>query len=193
MQSRQYTANVPLPSKLNVSDGCLSHNWEKFKRQFQNYRVASRLDKEPNEFQSAVILATVGKDAMDIFAGFKFEQEADMQDLGKIMEKFEDFCVGETHEAYESYKFHLRRQELSETIEAYIFSLRQLAKNCNFGVLEDRMIRDQVVMGVREDAVREKLVEDKKLDQAKCLELGRAYKTSRQQSQSITQCPSPIP
>ena len=105
MQSRQYTANVPLPSKLNVSDGCLSHNWKKFKRQFQNYRVASRLDKEPNEFQSAVFLATVGEDAMDIFDGFKFEQEADMQDLGKIMERFEDFCVGETHEAYECTSF----------------------------------------------------------------------------------------
>ena len=155
MQSRQYTAIVPLPSKLNVSDGCLSHNWKKFKRQFQNYRVASRLDKEP------VFLATVGEDAMDIFDGFKFEQEADMQDLGKIMEKFEDFCVGETHEAYESYKFHLRRQEPSETIEAYISSLRQMAKNCNFVVLEDRIIRDQVVMGVREDAVRKKLLEDK--------------------------------
>ena len=122
---------------------------------------------------------------MDIFDGFKFDQEADMQNLKKIMDKFEDFCVGETHEAYKSYKFHLRRQEPSETIEAYI-SLRQLAKNCNFGVLGDRMIRDQVVMGVREDAVREKLLEDKKkLDLAKCLELGRAYETSRQQSQSM--------
>ena len=57
-------ANVPLPSKLNVSDGCLSHNWKKFKRQFQNFRVASRLDKEPNEFQTAVFLGTVGEDAM---------------------------------------------------------------------------------------------------------------------------------
>ena len=44
----------------------------------------------------AVFLATVGEDAMDIFDGFKFEQEADMQDLGKIMNIFEDFCVGET-------------------------------------------------------------------------------------------------
>ena len=50
------------------------------------------------------------------------------------------------------------------------------------------MIRDQVVMGVKGDAVREKLPEDEKLDLAKCLELGRAYETSRQQSQS-----SPIP
>ena len=66
---------------------------------------------------------------MGIVERFKFEQEVDMQDLGKIKEKFEDFCVGETHQAYESYKFHLRHQELSETIRAYISSVCQLAKN----------------------------------------------------------------
>ena len=93
MQSRQYTANVPLPSKLNVSDGCLNHYWKKFKCRFLNYRVVSRLDKEPNEFQSAVFLAIVGEDAMDIliFDGFKFEQEADMQDLGKIRKSLKIF------------------------------------------------------------------------------------------------------
>ena len=48
------------------------------------------------------------------------------------------------------------------------------------------MIREQVVMGVKEDAVQKKLLEDKKLDLAKCLELGRAYETSRQQSQSMS-------
>ena len=73
---------------------------KKFKRQFQNYRVASRLDEEPNEFQSAVFLATVGEDAMDIFDGFKFEQEVDMQDLGEIMEKFEDFCRWNTRSVW---------------------------------------------------------------------------------------------
>ena len=78
-----------------------------------------------------------------------------MKDLEKIRKKFEDFCVGETHEAYKSHKFHLRRQEAQETIEAYISSLHQIAKNCNFGVLEDRIIRDIVVIGVREDALRE--------------------------------------
>ena len=42
------------------------------------------------------------------------------------------------------------------------------------------------MMGAGEDAVREKLLEDKKLDLAYCLELGRAYETSRQQSQSMS-------
>ena len=33
------------------------------------------------------------------------------------------------------------------------------------------------MMGFREDAVREKLLEGKKIDLAQCLELGRAYET----------------
>ena len=46
--------------------------------------------------------------------------------------KLEDFFVGETHEAFESYKFHLRKQEESELIEAYVAAPRKLAKTCNF-------------------------------------------------------------
>ena len=72
-ESRQYTANVPLPSKLNVSDGSnLAQNWKKFKGHFENYAIATRLNKEEAEFQCAVFLATIGEDAMDIFDGFAF-------------------------------------------------------------------------------------------------------------------------
>ena len=62
---------------------------------------------------------------------------------------------------FESYKFHLRKQEPTENIETYVATLRQLAKNCNFGQLRDRLIRDQVVVGVRDDCIREKLLSDK--------------------------------
>ena len=41
------------------------------------------------------------------------------------------------HEAFESYKFHLRKQEPSENIQTYLTTLRQLAKNYNFGQLRD--------------------------------------------------------
>ena len=109
-----------------------------------------------------------------------------MKDLEKIRKTFEDFCVGETHEAYKSHKFHLRGQEPQETIEAYISSLHQMAKNCNFGVLENRIFRDIVVIRVREDALREEIPEDKKLDVAICLDLGGAYDTSRQQSHPMS-------
>eukprot|EP00916_Digyalum_oweni_P000368 GHVL01000639.1.p1 GENE.GHVL01000639.1~~GHVL01000639.1.p1 ORF type:complete len:107 (+),score=8.32 GHVL01000639.1:715-1035(+) len=59
--------------------------------------------------------------------------------LSKVLQTFEDHCVGHTNEAYESYQFHSRRQEEGESIEAYLACLRQLAKTCNFKD-EDSMI-----------------------------------------------------
>ena len=87
---------------------------------------------------------------------------------------------------YESYKFHLRKQEQDETIEAYISSLRQFAKTCNFGTMEDRMIRDRVVVGVKEERLREKLLETQNLTLDLCLEIGRSYESSRQQLASMS-------
>ena len=57
-----------------MSDGCLSHNWKTIQTPVPEI---SRCEQVHNEFQSAVFLATVGEDAVDIFDGFKFEQEAD--------------------------------------------------------------------------------------------------------------------
>jgi hypothetical protein len=53
----------------------------------------------------------------------------------------QEFFVGDTHEAYESYKFHSRKQDVDESIEAYIAALRQLAKTCNYGEIEERLIK----------------------------------------------------
>ena len=39
------------------------------------------------------------------------------------MNNLQDFFVGDTHGDFESYKFHLRKQEASESIEGYIAAL----------------------------------------------------------------------
>ena len=92
--------------------GSLSQNRKKFKRQFENYAIASKLDKEEDEgYKVAVFLATVGEEAHEIVASLKFAEPGDKKLLAKVKGKSEDFFVGDTHEAYESYRFHLRRQE----------------------------------------------------------------------------------
>ena len=184
-QIKQFTASVPAPVKLDTSNN-LGSNWKRFRRQWENYAVATRLNKEDPEFQKAVFLATIGEDALDIFEGFRFENEDDDKNVNKIIEKFQEFCVGETHEAYEAYQFHCRRQEISENMDAFVTALRKLAKNCNFGQQEDRMIRDQIIVGIRDDSLRKKMLEDKKLDLDKCLCLGRAHETSTHQAHAMT-------
>ena len=98
----------------------------------------------------------------------------------------QNFFVGDTHEAFESYKFHFRKLDASESIEGYIAALRKLTKTRNFDKLEERLIRDQVVVGVREEGLRQKPLEDKQLTQDKCMSIGMAYESSKQQLQSMS-------
>jgi hypothetical protein len=49
-----------------------------------------------------------------------FESEEDRQNLSKILEKFEEYTIGEVNETYERYVLNSRNQGVSESIEAYI-------------------------------------------------------------------------
>ena len=108
-------------------------------------------------WNSCVSLSCVGDDAVDIFESFSFGAGNDREDLAAVMDKFEQYCVSGTSEVYETYTFSQRNQEEAESFDA----LRQLAKNCNFGGYEGRMLRDRLVAGVREDAVGRKLLKEK--------------------------------
>ncbi|KAK7101729.1 hypothetical protein V1264_020066 [Littorina saxatilis] len=178
-ERRHYTANVPVPSKLGM-EGNLSQNWKKFRRQWDNYEIASRLDKE-REYRCAVLLACIGEDAVDVYDSMRFTEGENKKDISVVIKKLKDFCVGATHEAFETYKFHTRSQEASESIEAYVAALRKLVKNCNYGEMEDRMLRDRIVVGVKSDAAREKLLEDSTLNFKKAV-----YETSQQQLREMS-------
>lgn len=114
-----------------------------FKRQLQTYANASRLQREDDPtYRSEKMLLTF------LTLSNSIDSAADSNDLDKDMGKFEEYFMGVV---YDSYRFHLGRQAPLESIEAYIAELRKLAKTCNCGPMEDRLIRDQVVVGIRKD------------------------------------------
>ena len=181
---KHFTASVPAPSKLDMH-GQVETEWKRFHRQWKHYVIATRLDKEEKAYQSAVLLACVGAEAQEIFESLPFSGAEDRTDIDTVIKKFEEFCMGETHEVYESYKFHRRNQEKEENIDTYVTVLRKLAKSCNFQE-EDRMIRDRIVIGVYDDTVREKLLEDKDLTLKKATKICRAHETSKTQTQAMS-------
>ena len=187
VEGKKFSATIPIPSKLNLDDEtCLEQSWKRFKRSWSNYEVASNLKAESKEYRCAVLLAVVGDSAMEKFDGFKFEEGEDDKDIDVVLKKFEDFCVGTTHEAFESYKFHVRCQEQSETIDAYVAELRKLARGCNFGEQEDRMIRDRILVGCKSAEVQKKLLDDDTLTLKKAILVARSHEASKQQMQELS-------
>ena len=140
---------------------------------WRNYEIVTRLGEETDEFRTATLLTCIGSEALDVYEGLPFE-ENERQNVAVVLKKFEEFCLGEVNETYESYMFFCRNQDAGETVEYYITTLRKMAKTCNFGRLEDRLLRDRVVMGIRQ------------LDLTQCIDCCRAFESSKLKTEAMS-------
>ena len=158
--TKHFTANLPPPSKLDfINRADLHQNWSRFKRQWRNYAIASRLKEENKEFQVKVFMTCIGDEGLDVLEGFRMS-DVDSQDLNHIIQVFETFCVGEVNKVFQPYNFYQRSQKEGESVDAYVTDLRQLTRKCNFAE-EDRMIRDRIVIRLKDDGIIEEIKEPK--------------------------------
>ncbi|CAH3165069.1 unnamed protein product, partial [Pocillopora meandrina] len=140
-------SSIPLPSKLDFK-GNLAVNWKKFKRLWTNYEIASRLSTQSSNLRTATLLTCIGPDILEIYDGLPFGNEEEKTDIDKVIELLDAFFIGETNEIYEAYLFNQRVQEVGESFDVFLTALRSLAKTCNFGIMQERMIRDRVCIDI---------------------------------------------
>ena len=113
-----------------------------------------------------------------MYDGLDFESEEQETDIDIVIQKLLSYCIGETNEMYERYRFNKRDQELNESVDAYLTALRTLAKACNFGALEDSLIRNRIVIGVKDNQARKKLLQVSQLALKDCIDTCRSYETT---------------
>ena len=61
-----------------------------------------------------------------------------------------------------------------------------LEETCDFGALKDQLIRDGIVCGVRENAVKRKLLQESKLTLEKCVHVCRATEATSARLKEMT-------
>ncbi|GFN80779.1 polyprotein [Plakobranchus ocellatus] len=79
----------------------------------------------------------------------------------------------------ERYKFNSRNQTKTETFDQYVTDLKNLAKNCKFGNLQDELIRDKIVCGIANEKIKERLLREDKLTLDKAIDIFRAAEESQ--------------
>jgi len=129
----------------------------------------------------------IGPDALELFEGFQFTEGEHPKDLKTVINTFAEFCIGKTDETYERYCFNKHDQEPSETIGACVTALRRLVKTCNYGQLEESLIRDRIVIGIRDNNNRKKLLVNSKLTLGTCIDTCRGNEKTTMQMKEINQ------
>ena len=114
-----------------------------------------------------------------------FEDEDHNVDVDKILELLEKHFIGEVNEIFESFQFFTRQQREGESTSTFIAEVRRLAASCGFASLHDRMIRDRIVCGIRDNALKRSFLANKNLTLQKCVDQCKAAESSGQLAQSI--------
>ncbi|KAG1652083.1 Organic cation transporter 1 [Nymphon striatum] len=155
-------------------------------RVWENYEIASGLNEKELKLRTATFLTCVGPEALDVYDGFAFDSDADKQNIDKIIQKFEIFCVGKTNETFERYNFNMCKQNENDKFDAYVSKLRKLANTCNYGTLQDSLIRDRIVCGITDNTCRKRLLQEETLTLEKCINICRAVESTSLRLKSMT-------
>jgi len=83
--------------------------------------------------------------------------DGERDNFAAVVGKFDQYCTPRVNETYGRYEFRTRLQHEGETIELYVRDPKNKAKTYNYWILEESLIRDQIVLGTLNLKVKEKL------------------------------------
>ena len=149
---------LQLPEPFNFKQ---PDEWTRWKRRFEQYRVASGLAEEGEARQVCTLLYCMGEEAGDVLTTTKIE-EADRKKYDKVIDKFDGFFKVRRNTVFERAKFNRRNQRDDESVEQYITALFHLRETCDFGdgALADELLRDKIIVGIRDTKLAETLMLD---------------------------------
>lgn len=146
------TVNISQPEPL-VKDGDLGENWNKWKQNFKIYLIVSGI-QETNKSACAHFLHTIGQDGRDIYNELSLSDgDLSLEDLYK---SFDKYCNPKSSLAFNRYQFFNAKQG-KQKFDAFLLSLKQKSKTCEFGNLTDSLIMTQIIAGISNKKLQERL------------------------------------
>ena len=73
-----------------------------------------------------------------------------------------------------------------ETFDEFLLTLREMQKTCDVCEhMADKFLKDQIIFGVRDDSVREKLLQERQLTLLKTIDMCRAAESASAQAKDM--------
>ncbi|UYV79648.1 K02A2.6-like, partial [Cordylochernes scorpioides] len=145
--------NINPPEQFNFNN---PNEWPNWIKRFERFRKASELKSKKEEEQVNALIYILGEKAEDALISFNLT-EIEINNYETVVKKFEEHFIGKRNVIFERAQFNRRYQQDGEAVEEYIRVLHKMAENCNYGSLKEEMIRDRIVVGVKNLQLSEKL------------------------------------
>ena len=173
---------VTPPAPLTFSMSNKGESWKLWRQQWKNYVTLSKLETASREEQVAMFQSRLSLEALKMYNQLSLPDHPTLTD---IIEKMDEELISEINETYERYCFNMRSQQPDEPFDAFVADLKELSKTCGFKDLNDSLIRDRIVMGIRSKETQKQLLAMKKLTLADSIAMCKAAEATAQRMSTI--------
>jgi len=162
-------AGITPPGHVDLQNGNIQATWETYKQIFNYYITSLEKAGAATEVKHAIFMREAGPDVLEIYNSFKnkmitykedpetHERVVDVdksKNYDEVLKQFDLYvaekkCVTASREV-----FNARNQKKGESIVTWITSLKNLIADCEYGTLEESMLKDRVIWGVFDKKLR---------------------------------------
>ncbi|KAG8183324.1 hypothetical protein JTE90_023973 [Oedothorax gibbosus] len=175
------------PPALDFTETNLAESWKRWRQCFENFMLAAEKTTKPEKTKIAIILSCIGQEGVEVYNSFVFE--AGKETLQEVLSKFGDYCAPMKNVVFERFNF-FRCFQKGQNIESFVTELKNLAGTCEFKEDRDDLIRDRVVIGIRDVGMQERLLREPDLSLDRAVEFVRTSEISKRQIASMNAGPS---
>ena len=183
-------SSIPTPDKMDMQ-GDFASNWEFFKDSWLNFVTATELNKKSDTVVVATLLSIMGKECYKVYKNLPMtddERKSSKIILDKLTVEFE----GKKNIIYERYAFNSRAQKPDESFDRYLTRLRELIATCKYGTLENEMLRDRIVIGIKNSETQQRLLREKDLTLDEAVNICRSSEMAAQHSEKFEHIPEAV-
>lgn len=169
---------VPAPAPLEIDNpSMVINNLKLFKNKFNLYLRANDLDAKPEKLKVAILLSVIGDDAYELLETLNITEDCLSTEI--IFKTLKEYYEPRYNVVVEQFKFFRRDQEEAESFDKFLREIKMIAKRCEFGALEDNMVKVRIVLGVRNLALQERLLRVPDLSLDKTIEHCKSAETAK--------------
>ncbi|KAE8750222.1 hypothetical protein FOCC_FOCC003030 [Frankliniella occidentalis] len=192
-----FGANIPAPLSF---EGDVAANWKKFHKNFKIYLGATGREKSAADVAAMnegakkdyydslgkLLLNIAGDEATTVSSSFGLNDDEEFNYI-ELVKKFEEYSAEDDNETYIRFMFNRTRQRDGETFDHFVAEARKRIKACGYGNLEDSLLKDRIVEGVRSQKLQQTLLAIKNLDLKTAISEGRSAESSTRYVSEIQQ------
>ena len=123
---------------------------------------------------------------MEVYNTFVYTEGEVKDKFDRVVQKFDEDCLPKKNESFEWYVLRSRIQQPAESFDVFLMDLKLKARTCNFGVLQDSMLRDQIVFGIKDIKVQERLLGETELTLAGAMKVCHTSELAQQHAKTFS-------